>query len=190
MKYVIYKATNTINNKSYIGFTSRWPKRMKEHLKAATWNNHYSKNSHFYRAIRMYGQDAFVWEILKESDNKELMSEEENFIKEFDSKLNGYNMTDGGEGALGVKLTLEQKQKMSESRKGRIPWNKGLRGVTTAWNKGLTGVIKYPKRKSSSNKGKTYEEIYGPEKARELKELRSARMSISMTGRIPHNKRK
>lgn len=30
----------------------------------------------------------------------------------------------------------ESKKKMSESAKGRIPWNKGIKGMQIAWNKG------------------------------------------------------
>ena len=34
-------------------------------------------------------------------------------------------------------MTDETKQKISESLKGRTPWNKGVKGKQTAWNKGL-----------------------------------------------------
>ncbi len=36
----------------------------------------------------------------------------------------------------GMKMSLEQRKKMSDSRKGSVPWNKGLRGVQVSWNKG------------------------------------------------------
>ena len=32
---------------------------------------------------------------------------------------------------------MESRKKMSLSQKGKIPWNKGLKGVMVAWNKGL-----------------------------------------------------
>ena len=41
---------------------------------------------------------------------------------------------------LGKKRTEEQKMRMSEVSKGRIPWNKGKKGVQAAWNKGKTGT--------------------------------------------------
>lgn len=70
--------------------------------------------------------------------------------------------------------TEESKRKMSDTlmgrpstlgsfKKGHIPWNKGLKGVQVAWNKGQKGLQKSPK------KGKTYEEFYGVEMAREIK---------------------
>lgn len=42
-----------------------------------------------------------------------------------------------GDAHRGSKRTAETKKKMSEAAKGRIPWNKGKKGVQVAWNKGL-----------------------------------------------------
>ena len=39
------------------------------------------------------------------------------------------NLTDGGDGATGSIRSIEFKLKISKSTKGRIPWNKGLKGV-------------------------------------------------------------
>jgi hypothetical protein len=40
--------------------------------------------------------------------------------------------------ALGEKMKPETLKKLSESLKGRVPWNKGLVGIQIAWNKGIT----------------------------------------------------
>lgn len=63
------------------------------------------------------------------------------------------NRTDGGEGAFGRKtvITNEQKQKISNTLKGNIPWNKGKTGV-----------------QKSTKKGKTAIEIYGEEIANKM----------------------
>lgn len=37
----------------------------------------------------------------------------------------------------GKKLSIDHRQKLSEARKGKTPWNKGLKGAQEAWNKGL-----------------------------------------------------
>jgi hypothetical protein len=71
----------------------------------------------------------------------------------------------------GKTLTPEQKINMGPP-KGRIPWNKGKTGVQKAWNKGKKLGPACNKGIPSGKKGMTYEEIYGPEKAAELKELR------------------
>ena len=59
---------------------------------------------------------------------------------------------------------------------GKVPWNKGL---TKDTNSAIAAMAKkaenrtpYNKGKASPVKGKTYEEIYGPEKAAELIEIR------------------
>lgn len=68
-------------------------------------------------------------------------------------------------------------------KKGRIPWNKGKTGLQKAWNKGLTAktdeiigemnkkavISRKINNKMSLLKGKTYEEIYGPEKGEEMR---------------------
>ena len=91
--YTIYKATNIINTKVYIGFTSKDLRyRKSQHKKATT-------NSHFHNAIKKYGFDVFAWEILYQSKEKDycLLVMEPHFITEYDSFNIGYNMTLGGD---------------------------------------------------------------------------------------------
>lgn len=54
----------------------------------------------------------------------------------------------------GFKHSLESKLKMSESRKGLIPWNKGVKGKQVAWNKGISVSIEMRKHLSDIQKGK------------------------------------
>lgn len=95
----IYKATNKINGKSYVGFDSDWPKRKKRHK----INSNYASGK-FYSAIRKYGWNNFVWEIIYQSDDKfhTLNMMEPYFIKEYNTYYEGYNMTKGGEGCFGA----------------------------------------------------------------------------------------
>lgn len=105
-KYVIYRATNTINNKVYIGFDSRWPRRKSQHKHTATYGTETSNT--FYNAIRKYGWENFIWEVIYESKDGDytLKVMENHFIVEHNSYVHlenskGYNMTLGGEGTLG-----------------------------------------------------------------------------------------
>jgi group I intron endonuclease len=121
--YTIYKAVNKINGKVYIGFDSLWPRR-KWHHKAKSQKN----NQKFYCAIRKYGWDNFEWSIVYQSKENFhcLRVMEPFFIKEYNSfgEL-GYNMTLGGEGALGCKHTDEVRKKNSERNSGKNHVNYG-----------------------------------------------------------------
>ena len=92
---IVYKATNLINGKSYIGVTrNSFKSRQSQHRASAKKPKHA-----FGKAIKKYGWDAFCWEILdKTRDLQELGELETMYIKEYDTYKNGYNETYGGEG--------------------------------------------------------------------------------------------
>lgn len=95
MKYIIYKHTNKINNKSYIGQTC---KAEDPNLR---WCNGkgYSKCRKFYNAIKKYGWENFSHDIIAEAYTAEEADElEKQYIKSYDSINNGYNITFGGAG--------------------------------------------------------------------------------------------
>lgn len=93
--YYIYKATNTLNGKSYVGETCDFDKRKKEHLRCNP-----KEDCEFHRAIQEFGVDKFEWEILETTDNKEKAHElEKYYIEKYNTYRKGYNMTKGGLGA-------------------------------------------------------------------------------------------
>lgn len=111
--YTIYKFTNKINGKSYVGKTNNIERRIEDHKKSS--NN--GEDCYFYRAVRKYGFDNFEIEILFRSTSQ-LISEKEFtnlfeplLIKEHKShkSQNGYNMTWGGEGFDSETAKLIQK---------------------------------------------------------------------------------
>jgi group I intron endonuclease len=111
---IIYKVTNLINNKIYIGKTLKTLSKRKSchfaHAKAGSSN-------YFHRAIRKYGKENFVWEVIDQCLFAEsLVAMEKYYIEKFNcQKPNGYNLTAGGEGMFGYKYSEESKQKMRES---------------------------------------------------------------------------
>lgn len=93
---LIYKVTNKITNTCYIGQTrNELAVRKQEHINDCR----HGVVTKFYAAIRYYGEDAFVWEVIE--DNIESLSKlnerEQYWIKRFNSYLEGYNSTPGGE---------------------------------------------------------------------------------------------
>ena len=100
----IYKITNLINNKLYIGKTSRDIKtRWQEHLR----HSETLLNIPLYRAINKYGKDNFVIEQIEECDSTIVDEREIFWISFYNTYQEGYNCTLGGEGSL---LNYDEKE--------------------------------------------------------------------------------
>lgn len=110
-KYTIYKITNLINNKSYIGITIRnIDYRWREHCKPSR-----KKVSILTNAIIKYGKNNFELEILeKDIDDK---NKENYYITLYNTlSPNGYNLTTGGEH---FQITEQERKRRSEFLKGK-----------------------------------------------------------------------
>ena len=113
----VYKIQNIVNNKSYIGWTSRtvdfrWDEHKKNALK-------FKDNRKFYNAIRKYGIDSWNVITLCEVENKDdALKKEIEFIILYDSYNNGYNSTLGGDGNNGIIMSEESNLKRSKKLKG------------------------------------------------------------------------
>ncbi len=93
----IYKITNTINNKLYIGKTiNTIEKRFAEHIKQSKITQ--AKKRPLYNAINKYGIENFTIEIVEECDIKEVNEREKYWINYFNTYKYGYNATLGGDG--------------------------------------------------------------------------------------------
>ena len=130
----IYKITNQINGKVYIGKTILpIEQRLKRHFYLAGKN----VNRYLYDSINKYGKENFIIELIEECEY-DLANEKEIYYIDFYKSNNkdfGYNMTIGGDGGrmpeeslrkmiikkTGEKLSEETKRKISEANKGRIP---------------------------------------------------------------------
>ena len=98
----IYKIQNKINNKIYIGQSIDIYKRIREHFLESRYNNpnRAQYNYHLDRAIRQYGKENFVTEIIEECEIKDLDEREQYWIKYYNSYEEGYNETLGGKGYI------------------------------------------------------------------------------------------
>ena len=94
----IYKITNLINGKVYIGQSINIEKRIKEHFYKAKCFGETSYNSALHQAIRKYGEENFSWEILEECSIDEIDDKERFYIEQYNSITpDGYNISEGGQ---------------------------------------------------------------------------------------------
>lgn len=105
----IYKITNLINNKVYIGQSTDIKRRWKDHRKEAFWKNSSEYEYPLYRAIRKYGLKNFSFETIEECSKSELNTKEKFYIAQYDSYNTGYNQTEGGD-------SVSHNQKLTQSQ--------------------------------------------------------------------------
>lgn len=136
----IYKITNLINGKIYIG----------KHSTDNLDDGYMGSGIHIKRSIKKYGIENFTKEYIAFCDTEDKLNWFECFyIKKFNTRDSsiGYNLTDGGEGSLGRKCSEETKNKISESKKGKS--HKGVKCSEETKKK----ISEAKKGKSSWNKG-------------------------------------
>lgn len=94
---------------------------MNAHKKASFNEKASDHNTYFHRAIRKHGWDAFVWEVIYTHPDSQYTKNkmEPHFISEHDSYNNGYNMTLGGDGAIGLIRTKEHRAKIGAAQRGK-----------------------------------------------------------------------
>jgi len=102
---LIYCAHNIFTGKKYIGQTKQqFNLRIKQHKKDTN-----RIDCLFYRAIKKYGWDCFIWGIIEECDLEKLNEKEEYWISYYKSnhKNYGYNMSSGGEFGIPREILCE-----------------------------------------------------------------------------------
>ena len=177
--YTVYRITNKVNQKIYVGFTEKsLRERMAQHRRDSL--NKSGRKRLFMKAIRKYGMEAFEIEAIYQSEDKEdALEKERHFVKEWNSNHRkiGYNSTFGGENTFHVKgkdhpnwgkkgeLARNYGKKLSPEvceniRKGRQafydnggePWNKGKKGVQKCTEEARRNMSLAQKRRSSRPK--------------------------------------
>ena len=122
MKGTIYVITNKINNKRYIGITTRnLEQRWYEHKRKSVLMKNEFK---LYPAMNKYGIENFIIEGIDTADSLNELNEKEIFyIKKYDTINSGYNILPGG---INSKHTEESKNKIRQATlKLGSPFNVG-----------------------------------------------------------------
>lgn len=112
MKHIVYKTTNTINGKYYIG---------KHSQESNEFDGYLGSGLHLKRAITKYGKDKFIRETLGEydSDTQAYLAEITIMGDDWETDPLCYNMSAGGYGlGKGFKMSEETKHKMKYRRPG------------------------------------------------------------------------
>lgn len=142
MKYAIYIITNLVNAKQYVGITKDIPGR---------WSRHKAAKGGcpvLHSAIRKHGVENFAFTHVADAfDEESAKMIERVLIAEHNTKAPyGYNMTDGGDGTMGMIKTEDHKQKIRESNKktwdSRPDLKKAIGEMNSVLKKGKPSVKK------------------------------------------------
>lgn len=142
--FLVYVHINKQNGKRYYGITSQTPNSRWRDGKGYSLG--YTRQTYFYNAIEKYGWDGFHHEIIAENLSEDEARKMEAALiakNKSNSRKYGYNLTSGGDEIvrnafysdeerekrrlrmLNRKVSHETAKRISESRKGIEPWNKG-----------------------------------------------------------------
>lgn len=115
----VYKITNKVTNKVYIGITNQGSgARYRHHW----YESRIGEPSPIHRSMAKYGEENFTLEIIDFADTYDELKEKEKYwIKQYNSidRTIGYNLTEGGDGTFGRKHSEETKEKIRQKALGR-----------------------------------------------------------------------
>ena len=118
MRGFIYKITNKVNGKSYIGQTIQSVKeRFYQHC--ATKCSQAILNMVIHKAITKYGKSNFTIEVIEEVESTNLNDRERYWIRYYDSYNNGYNSTEGGQDGIKLFKNLDTESIVREYKSGK-----------------------------------------------------------------------
>lgn len=116
----VYKITNRLNGKIYIGSSFRIEERWEDHIRELNGRRH--NNKYLTHAWHKYGSENFSFEIIEETDDESLLvALEQKWLDEYRpyERGKGYNLSPSAYNILGYRFTEEQKQKVSLALKGK-----------------------------------------------------------------------
>ena len=128
MKGVIYCYHCISNGKKYIGQTINEKQRKRQHINLCKKGIDHK----FYRAVKKYGWDNFVYGIIDEYDDAILNEQEIFYIIKYNTYENGYNSTLGGGGVRVFTHNENTRKKLSDLNKGHTVSEETKRKISEA----------------------------------------------------------
>lgn len=160
-KYVVYLHIFP-NNKYYVGITCVKPYTRR-------WRNGtgYCSQPKMFNAILKYGWENVRHKIIcKELTLEEANKKEIEYIKYYNSIENGYNVSIGGGGTMGIACSEKTKIKISNANKGKIKSEKSKNNLKKyienhgAWNKGKKLSEEHLKKITEERRKRCNKKIY------------------------------
>lgn len=149
MRVILYRITNLVNGKIYIGQTS---KSISQRWSRHCWRSEKNKNMAISQAILNYGRSSFKIEQIDEANSYlESNKKERELIAKYNSLApNGYNLSVGGENKG---MTEETRRKISEANKGKLISEETRKRLSDS-HKGIRMKKETKEKLSKSNSGK------------------------------------
>ncbi len=116
----IYKIENKVNHKVYVGKSKDITHRWSEHKWALKNNRHINRT--LQNAWNKYGESAFDFSVVEECEDDVTSEREIHYVKVYHAFVEdgGYNLTRGGDGGVGHRLSDEMKQHIGSFHKGQL----------------------------------------------------------------------
>lgn len=127
----VYKITNLINDKIYVGSANNLRARWHRHRSELSKNKHHNK--HLQSSWNKYGEDCFEFRVIEIVDNISILQNREQYwldtLKSYD-RQNGYNILKKAYTSSGYKHSEEALEKMSiRSRRWHSLHENPMKGV-------------------------------------------------------------
>ena len=168
----VYKITNKLDGRGYIGVTKHPNKRFKDHL---------TGNLHIGKSIRKRGPDNFSFKIISNvPDYKIAFGLEGYCIQKYNTKFPcGYNHTDGGEGV--VNISDAAREKLRKAASNRPPISEETKLKMSKHMLGNTIALGYKHTEKAKNK--IVEALKGNSYALGNKASKETKLKISEAGK-------
>ena len=160
---IIYKATNQVNGKVYIGRTVGVLRQRINSHKCDV--NKRRTNGYLHKAIRRYGFKNFKWQVICICHGIDVLNEMETYYINHYNSMNrdfGYNLTEGGGGMVGWSHSEKSIKKMIEAKLGK-PGKKWSTESKQKMSEAVTGAKNhnYGKRHTEEHKQKIIKTLIG-----------------------------